>query len=123
MNKTIILAGFIVIVLIISFVGLNIMVNYKLEEIYVQYYNTACKSTATEYEFLIGETAEKAELCENTDGCFIMCGTCLPKQKLSVFKTLNFFKKEDCITLCTPQCVCPYSYKFNSIKGCIKPVK
>ena len=72
------------------------------------------------YEFLIGETAEKAELCENTDGCFILCGDCLPKQKLSFFKTFDFFKSEACIELCVPQCVCPYSYEFDSIKGCVK---
>ena len=109
----------IVIIIIIGMISLNILVNYKLEIFYKDYYNIKC-NTAVPSEFLEPEQIQIAELCENTVGCYTTCGSaCPPKQKLSILNTFQFFKEKSCIEVCVPQCVCPYGSEFTET-GCKK---
>jgi len=100
---------------------LNLLVNYQLKQVYIEYYTVACKDQNIGNPFSDKELGVKATLCRDSGGCFVLCGSaCPPKQKLSILKTFDFFKETGCAEICVPQCVCKYGYEFNEKYGCLK---
>lgn len=121
MNKRWIWLFVFIILLVLSLISLNLLVNYKLKPVYLQYYEVACEDQGIGNPFSDAAYGQRAILCKDSGGCFVLCGSaCPPKQKLSILRTFDFFKEESCTEVCVPQCVCKYGYEFNDKYGCLK---
>jgi len=120
MNKILLWAVIFIVILVVSTVGLNFLANIKLKKTYTDYYSLACSQQGIDNPFTHPDYGTRAVLCSDTEGCFYACGSCIPKQKLSIFKTFSFFAKEKCTESCIPQCVCEYGKEFEEQNGCVK---
>ncbi|OGJ22169.1 hypothetical protein A3K73_04175 [Candidatus Pacearchaeota archaeon RBG_13_36_9] len=110
-----------VVALVLSLVLLNFLANYKLKPFYLEYYEVSCSNQNIGNPFSDKDYGEKANLCRDSGGCFVLCGSaCPPKQRLSILRTFDFFRETGCTEVCVPQCVCKYRYEFNEKYGCLK---